>query len=79
MVMASFLEQLGSTVFVEPELQADSKAVHKMKRPKISENIRSRPPKKNPAAIANTMTITVKRVVSSRLGHTDFLSSDAVS
>jgi len=36
---------------------------------------RSSPPKKNPAAMANTMTTMVNRAVSSRLGQTDFRSS----
>jgi hypothetical protein len=45
----------------------------------VSVNIRSNPPKKNPAATARAMTTTVNRAVSSLLGHTDFLSSETVS
>ena len=38
-------------------------------------NTRSSPPKKNPATMANMMTTTVNRAVSSRLGQADFRSS----
>ena len=41
--------------------------------------MRSRPPKKKPAAIAKAITTAVKRVVSSRLGHTDLRNSEKVS
>tara|TARA_Y100000815_G_C13061135_1_gene394398 strand:- start:182 stop:322 length:141 start_codon:yes stop_codon:yes gene_type:complete len=46
-----------------------------MIRENNSANTRSSPPKKNPAAMANTMTTMVNRAVSSRLGQTDFRSS----
>ncbi len=46
---------------------------------KVSASNRSSPPRKKPAAIARAITTTVNRAVSSRLGHTDFLSSESVS
>jgi hypothetical protein len=48
----------------------------KIIRANSSANTRSNPPRKNPAAMANTMTTTVNRAVSSRLGQTDFRSSE---
>tara|TARA_B100001146_G_scaffold29572_1_gene22642 strand:- start:1707 stop:1988 length:282 start_codon:yes stop_codon:yes gene_type:complete len=48
----------------------------KIIRENSSANTRSNPPRKNPAAMANTMTTTVNRAVSSRLGQTDFRSSE---
>jgi hypothetical protein len=48
-------------------------------RENVSAKIRSRPPKKNPAAMAKTITTIVSRAVSSRLGQTDFCSSKKVS
>ena len=45
----------------------------------VSENTRSNPPRKNPAATDRAITTTVSLEVSSRLGHTDFLSSPNVS
>ena len=48
-------------------------------RVNVSAKNLSSPPRKNPAAIAKTITTTVNRVVSSRLGHTDFLNSENVS
>jgi hypothetical protein len=48
----------------------------KIIRENSSANTRSNPPRKNPATMANTMTTTVNRAVSSRLGQTDFRSSE---
>ena len=39
----------------------------------------SKPPRKTAATIERTITTTVRRAVSSRLGQTDFLSSETVS
>jgi len=51
----------------------------KITRANTSANILSNPPKKNPAAMAKMMTTVVNRAVSSRLGQTDFRSSEYVS
>jgi len=48
----------------------------KITRANTSAKILSKPPKKNPAAMANMMTTVVNRAVSSRLGQTDFRSSE---
>ena len=46
---------------------------------KVSPNIRSKPPRKNPAANASAITMAVRREVSSLLGHVDLRSSEIVS
>jgi hypothetical protein len=48
----------------------------KITRANTSAKILSNPPKKNPAAMARIMTTVVNRAVSSRLGQTDFRSSE---